>query len=258
MLAMLGEEGTADGEVTVPPTIQALLAARLDRLDPSERTVIERCSVVGKEFWLPAVAHLSPRPDEVGPALQRLVRKELVRPHRSTAFPREDTFRFRHILIQDAAYAGMPKELRAELHKGFADWLAGERSEFDEIVGYHLEQAYRYRSELGPLDPAAEQIGRRGGELLGAAGMRARGRFDMPAAVNLLERALTLLPTDHPRRSELRLALGDALIERDFEAAERTLGELIEDAAREGDRTTEWRARVTRGWMHVLNLKLET
>jgi class 3 adenylate cyclase/tetratricopeptide (TPR) repeat protein len=258
MLAMLGEDGGADGEVTVPPTIQALLAARLDRLDASERMVIERCSVVGKEFWLRAVMHLSPRQDEVAPALQRLVRKELIRPHRSTSFPREDTFRFRHILILDAAYAGMPKELRAELHEGFADWLAGERSEFDEIVGYHLEQAYRYRSELGPVDSEAEEIGRRAGELLGRAGMRARERFDMPAAVNLLERALALLPADDPRRSELRLALGDALIERDFDAAERTLGDLIADTEREGDGATEWRARVTRAWMHVLSHNLES
>ena len=125
MLAMLAENGAGEDEVSVPPTIQALLAARLDRLGDNERAVLERASVMGKEFWFGALAELVPEHIEVTAALARLVRKELIRPHRSIVFPAADTFRFRHQLIRDAAYAAMAKELRAELHERFARWLDG-------------------------------------------------------------------------------------------------------------------------------------
>ena len=140
-------------QITVPPTIHALLAARLDRLGRDERAVIERGSVEGKVFHRGAVAELSTEQlrASVWNNLQTLVRKELIRPDR-TDLPGEDAFRFRHLLIRDAAYEAMPKELRAELHERFADWLDQiGLAEQDEIVGYHLEQAYRYRtSSLRP------------------------------------------------------------------------------------------------------------
>ena len=142
-------------QITVPPTIHALLSARLDRLGRDERAVIERGSVEGKVFHRGAVAQLSTDDlrESVWNHLQTLVRKELIRPDR-TDLPGEDAFRFRHLLIRDAAYEAMPKELRAELHARFADWLeqigAEHLAERDEIIGYHLEQAYRYRTELAP------------------------------------------------------------------------------------------------------------
>jgi hypothetical protein len=252
MLAMLNEDNMGDGAITVPPTIQALLAARLDNLDLRERAAIERAAVVGKEFWLRAVADLASEPAEIAPALQLLVRKELIRPHRSKTFPREDAFRFRHILIRDAAYAAMPKELLAELHERFAAWLEGERSEIDEIVGYHLEQAYRYRGELGPLDEHGRELGRRAGERLAIAGERALARFDMPAAAKLPERALAVLPTDHARRNELRLSFADAVAQEDLERAARLLDELVLDVQRAGEVRLEWRARVAHAAIRVL------
>ena len=245
MLAMLTETGAADGDVPVPPTIHALLEARLDRLGDEERAVIERAAVIGKEFWLSALVELAPEPERVASALRLLVRKELVRPERSPTFPRDEAFRFRHMLIRDAAYGGLPKELRAELHERLASWLAGQRSEFDDLVGYHLEQAYRYRLELGPLDEHGRELGRRAGALLGAAGEHARERSDMPAAANLLGRALDVLPEDDPRRNRIRLGLGDALSASDFSAAAEVLGRLIDDASGAGDARLEWRARVT-------------
>jgi class 3 adenylate cyclase len=258
MLAMLSEDGAAETEVSVPPTIQALLAARLDRLGDQERIVIERASVIGKEFWSGALAELVPEQTQVGPALQLLVRKELIRPHRSSVFPAADAFRFRHQLIGDAAYAAMAKELRAELHERFADWLVDERSEFDEIVGYHLERAFRYRNELGPLDDDGHELGARAGSRLAAAGERALLRADMFAAANLLDRALVVLPPGHERRMELRFGLADALAEIDFEAAERVLGALIEDAVADANQGHEWRARLELGWIQNLNQRLST
>jgi class 3 adenylate cyclase/tetratricopeptide (TPR) repeat protein len=256
MLAMLAEDGAEEREVSVPPTIQALLAARLDRLGDNERAVIERASVMGKEFWSGALAQLAPEQVEVAPALALLVRKELIRPHRSSVFPSADAFRFRHQLIRDAAYAAMAKELRAELHERFADWLEGERSEFDEIVGYHLEQAFRYRSELGPLDDRGRELGSRAEARLAAAGRRALARADMPAAAGLLHRALVVLPTDDGRRTDLGLDLADALAEMDLEEAEKVLADVIEDCTAGGDRVHEWRARMLLGWIQLHNQQL--
>ena len=252
MAAMVAEGGYSAGLFSIPPTIHALLAARLDRLDGEERAAIERAAVCGKVFWLDAVADLSP-PDyrtRVGATLMSLVRKELIRPHRSTARP-DDAFRFAHVLIRDAAYAGIPKETRAALHEQFANWVAeneGERAaELEEIVGYHLEQAFRYREQLAPLDDDARRAGTRAGELLGDAGHRAFARGDMPAAVNLLARATALLDDDHPVRLQSLPELGSALMRTgDFARADEVLGESLRRAATAGDKRLELRTLIER------------
>jgi class 3 adenylate cyclase/tetratricopeptide (TPR) repeat protein len=231
MLAMVSENG--GGDIRVPPTIQALLAARLDRLPSPERAVIDRASVVGKEFWRGAVAEMAPT--DVRPAvaghLTALVRKELIRPGRSF-LPGEDAFRFRHLLIRDAAYDAMPKELRAELHERFAAWLDaqsdGRLVEVDEITGYHLEQAYRYRAELGPIDADARGLAARAGRRLVAAGRRAFARADMPAAATLLRRAAALLEPADPERLEMLPELVEATGEMgDLSAAREYVDEAL-------------------------------
>ena len=106
----------------------------------------------------------------VDQSLTALVRKDVIRPDRS-AFPDDDAFRFRHMLIRDAAYRSLPKESRAELHERFAAWLEqvaeSRMHELEEIVGYHLEQAHRCLAELGPLDADAEALANRGSKRLG-------------------------------------------------------------------------------------------
>ena len=237
-------------EASVPATIQALLAARLDRLAPEEKTVLSSASVVGKAFWWGAVSELVPeflRP-RVGSHLQTLVRKELIRPERST-LAGEDAFRFHHILIQEAAYRSLPKERRAELHQRFASWIernTGERiTEYEEVVGYHLEQAHRYRTELGPIDDAGRAVAVRGAERLAAAGRRAMGRGDMIAAANLLERASVLYPEDHRGRLEILPDLAEAHMEAgDLALAEEVLAEAVRRARIAGDRRLEAHAIV--------------
>jgi class 3 adenylate cyclase/tetratricopeptide (TPR) repeat protein len=235
--------------VAVPPTIQALIAARLDRLDDEERAVIERAAVVGRIFYRGAVTDLSPEPARpaVGGHLQALVRRELIRPH-SSEFD-DDTYRFRHLLIRDAAYDAMPKESRADLHERFAAWLesaVGERlREYEEIVGYHLEQAHRYRTELGPPDEHARSVGRRAGSLLGGAGLRAAARGDTTGALHLLSRAASLFPEHDPDRLRLLPDLAEALYEgAEFARAAPVADEAIELARRAGDRPAELRVRL--------------
>jgi DNA-binding SARP family transcriptional activator/class 3 adenylate cyclase len=268
MLSMLIDEGvlvrraggwkaTAEiATVRVPPTIQALLTARLDQLGADERTAIECASVVGKVFYESAVAELLP-PDArpgVSDALGSLMRKELIRPDRPSLSQR--TYRFRHILIRDAAYDSIPKEARTELHERFGRWLehaAGERStEYEEVLGYHLEQAYRYREELGSVDEAARAVAREAAERLGSAGRRALVRSDAPAGVNLISRAVALLPPDDPLRVELvpnvRVVQGAG---GNLAWADRVLTEAVEAAATSGDRRLAAHALVQRGLLRL-------
>jgi class 3 adenylate cyclase/tetratricopeptide (TPR) repeat protein len=199
MLAMAAE----DARVNVPPTLKALLAARLDQLDVAERRVLERGSVEGEIFHRGGVQALAPDEAEVTTRLAALVRRQLVRPHRAQ-IAGDDGYRFRHLLIRDAAYDALPKAVRADLHARFAGWL-GEHGhalvERDEVVGYHLEQAACYLGELG--QPNAD-IAERAALRLAAAGRRAGDRQDYQAALALLLRAVELLG---PLRLDLALEL---------------------------------------------------
>jgi class 3 adenylate cyclase/tetratricopeptide (TPR) repeat protein len=244
MVAMLAE---APGETAMPPTINALLAARLDRLAPLDRSILERASVLGKEFGRGGVAELSP-PEErnaVGTVLLSLTRRDLIEPGR-TPIPGDDGFRFRHALIRDAAYSGVPKAVRAGLHERAAV-LFESQGVAGELVGYHLEQTYRYRDELGAVDDATRAIGARAGELLGDAGRRAFAQEDMPAAINLLDRALRLSDPADPSRLELQRELSMALWwSGEIARAEALLDELIEAAAEAGDAGQQWSGLVER------------
>jgi tetratricopeptide (TPR) repeat protein len=229
MLAMVEESGAA--EVRVPPTIHALLAARVDQLPADERRALEHGAVEGQVFHRGAVEALAPDEPAVPARLMRLVRKELIRPTAAT-LPDDDAFRFRHLLIRDAAYEALPKASRAELHERFADWIelhGRDLVELDEVAGYHLEQAARYRAELG--DPAPV-LALRAAERLGDAGERAARRSDTAAARNLLDRAVALLPTDAPARLRLLPLLGHAChLAGDVAEADRILTEAVEGGA---------------------------
>ncbi|HJR44331.1 MAG TPA: adenylate/guanylate cyclase domain-containing protein [Actinomycetota bacterium] len=236
--------------LAIPPTIQTLVAARLDRLNSEEQAVVQRGSVVGKEFWWGAISELSNeelRPT-LGHYLQSLVRKELIQPTQSLFFG-EDAFRFGHIMIRDAAYQGMQKQLRADLHEAFAHWLetkVGDRLlEYEEILGYHLEHAYLFRQELGGTGDEIQDLGSRAAAILASAGQRALAKADAPAAANLLERAAKLLPLKDTTRLELSLQLTDALRElgefkRGVEITEQTF--RVSEAI--GDRRLAGRARL--------------
>ena len=215
LVRMLVDEPSA---LSVPPTIHALLAARLDRLDPAERAVVEAAAVVGRSFGGGAVLELGRGDDrsELDRHLGALVHKDLIQPD-GGRFAGEETFSFKHMLVRDVAYQGILKEVRADFHERFADWLeqaAGERtSEYEEILGYHLERAYRYLTELGPIDERGRELAARAAARLGSSGRRALARGDIPPAVNLLERAVSLLDDDDPARRDLTLKLGIALAE---------------------------------------------
>jgi class 3 adenylate cyclase len=261
LVAMLVDEGVLRREnggwraadelhtVSVPPSISALVAARLDHLEPLERDLIGRAAVVGKIFQRSAVAELSPpeRREELGPRLMTLVRKELVRPDRS-ATTGDEAFRFRHLLVRDAAYASLTKEQRADLHARFADWLeriAGDRLlEYEEVIGYHLEQAHAYRSELGLTDELTRLLAERATTRLRAAGKRALARNDRHAAVNLLARSAALASDERERTVLLLDVAESSSVTGDIAGADRRYAEAREAARRTGDEVLRMRAEL--------------
>jgi tetratricopeptide (TPR) repeat protein len=238
------------GAIVVPPTIHALLSSRLDRLGAMDRVVAERGAVIGQVFFRGAVEELSP--DEVrqhvGTSLESLTRRELIQPQEST-FAGQETHRFTHVLIREAAYHGLLKRTRADLHVRFIDWLervAPDRVlEFEEIRGYHLEQAFLTLQQLAPSDDQVWRIGVRGSGYLSSAGRRALARGDIPAAANLLRRAAALLPPGHAERPRLRLDAAEALTEQGaFDEARAMHDAAIEEAHELSDRVLEATAQI--------------
>lgn len=238
MLALVAQDGNGGSETVVPPTIKALLAARLDRLPLEERAVAEHASVEGRLFHRGAISALasdSIRP-RLGASLMSLVRKQFTRPDRAE-FPGDDAFRFAHILVRDTVYESTSKALRAELHERFADWLeAKARGSDDEVVAYHVEQAHRYRTELWPGDERARALAIRAAKKLAVAGERAFARTDMPAAADLFGRAWRLFEDDDPVRLQLGIDLAVALgLSGEHAAADAVLAEVRDRAERLGD-----------------------
>jgi class 3 adenylate cyclase/tetratricopeptide (TPR) repeat protein len=246
MLVLARQSGS--GDVTVPPSIQALLVARLDQLDPSERHVLERGAVEGEVFHRGAVAALGRAETRLDDSLTALVRKDLLRPEQPQLVG-EDGYRFRHLLIRDAAYEALPKATRAELHELFASWLERHGAalvELDEIVGYHLEQAVRYRRELGPVSDEHRETAARAGELLARAGRRAHDRGDPAAAIVLFERAEQLLPEPSPAHVMATLARGRCLGETgvDWGTSRIVLEKALGEAERLNREDLVLRARI--------------
>jgi class 3 adenylate cyclase len=236
-------------DVVLPPSIEALLAARLDRLEPVELAVLQRAAVIGRIFSWAAVRAISPERDQgaVAAALEALMRKEVLF-HDAQALSGADAYRFGHILVRDAAYKGLPKETRAELHERAATFLeesTGDRAaEYEEIIGYHLEQAFGFRSELGPANETFAELRERARHRLASAGDRALQRGDLPAALNLLRRSAALA-AGVSDRAELLVRVGALLVQLGLLAeAEALLEQALEDARADGDELREAQAEV--------------
>jgi predicted ATPase/class 3 adenylate cyclase len=254
LLAMHAEHGE---ELGVPPTVQAVLAARIDRLPPVERTVVQQAAVQGRVFSRRALAELvdeqdRPRLDQTLAALER---RELIRPD-PHAFGADDGVRFAHGLVRDAAYQFLPKATRSRLHERLAGWLertANQRlAELEEVVGYHLEQAYHYRTELGPVGARERALGTGAARRLDSSGRRALGRSDLPAAIKLLERAAALLSHDDRGRTELLPCLGAALTEAGrLSEADQVLQEAVDCARLHGDDRLEGHAVVEQLFLRI-------
>ncbi len=233
LLAFHSGDVPGHDDVPLPPTIQALLSARLDRLGPGERACLDSAAIIGKEFWVDPVLDLLP--EEARPTARRhfraLAGKQLVSPGPSSVS--EEAFRFAHVLIQESTYRSISKARRAALHESVGRWLErrmDEMSTAEETIGFHLERAYRYRLELGPIDAEGDEIRSRAAKHLAGAGRAAFARSDAGAALGLLTRAAALLDDAEPRRLELSVRIAEASVEcGDFELAGKLTTEVLAD-----------------------------
>jgi class 3 adenylate cyclase len=240
LVAWAAEGGDLDA---IPTSLNALLGSRLDRLRGQARDALERGAVEGELFHEGTVVELSDveaRPAVPG-ELGELARKDLIRMAAAGLVAGGAAYRFKHVLVREAAYRATSKRLRAVLHERFAGWLesaVGERvGEYEAILGYHLEQAYRYRSELGLLDDDTRALGERAAGFLAAAGRRAKERSDSHASVNLLERALAIGLADPRQRVLTQLQLVEALTGAGrYSERPALVAEALATAAQIGDR----------------------
>ena len=249
MVSMLVDDGLLEGSegrwkatreltsLSVPPTIQALLSARLDRLTNEEREVVGVAAVMGQEFAPQAVGEIVGT--TVDDALDRLTKKQLLAAA-DTEFAERRTYSFRHLLVRDTAYEHLPKMTRATIHERYADWLVtalGDRiAEYDEIVGYHLEQAHAYQSQVAGLSGSRPDLAGRAAERLAEGGRRALARQDATAAVKLLSRAADLLSEDDEARLNVLSDLGRALFESgNYAPAMRAFEEAVDLGDKLGD-----------------------
>jgi DNA-binding SARP family transcriptional activator len=239
-LLALAQEAPDVSLESAPPSVEALIGSRLDRLEGRELDVIRRASVVGRRFSYEELADLSPDEPPEGP-LAELERRRLV--HRVDD---GGLYRFHHVLVRDVAYRGIPKAERAVLHEQAGKSL-DRRDGVDELVGYHFEQAFQYVTQLARANDRARELAVAGGERLGHAGIRAWKRSDTPAAVNLLGRATALLPGALVERRQLLCELGVALrTSGDLRAAEDALAEAMDESVAAGDKRLELRAAIER------------
>ncbi|HUF59070.1 MAG TPA: adenylate/guanylate cyclase domain-containing protein [Actinomycetota bacterium] len=238
--------GASDGEVEIPSTVQALLAARVDALDAPARTILEHASVEGRRFRIAAVRALGDVPAET--ALDRglltLERRGLIDAEDEAA----GRWRFAHALIAETAYRGISKELRAALHERLAAWLLSEdagQPDVDESAARHLERAFHLREELGIRDESSRALAEQAGLLFADAGSRAFAGVDLIAARDLLGRAARLLPTESSRRLDLLPSLGVALTETGRpDETEALLVTAMDQARSAGSEGAALRARI--------------
>jgi predicted ATPase len=248
LAAFAAEQRGVEPAGAIPPSLRSLLAARLDRLGPGERAALECAAVVGHDFPAGAVAELLPPEGRatVERHLRALTDRGLVEDHRVQGLP-EHGYRFRHVLIQEAAYRSLPKSRRAELHERLATWLEREltRPTEDEIIGYHLEKAHGYTRELGGDPGETRALAARAGARLATAGEAALARNDLPAGTKLLAVATELLEVAGEPRLDLLADLGTALFPLgELREALAVLERAVEAADAAGEPGVEWRARL--------------
>jgi class 3 adenylate cyclase/tetratricopeptide (TPR) repeat protein len=206
---------TPGAVVPFPASVQALIAARLDTLEPDAKSLLADAAVIGKVFWAGAVAAMGERdPQQVTSILRELSRKELVRPSRQSSMAGEAEYAFWHVLARDVAYKQLPRASRANRHVAAASWIESrvpDRVEdLADVLAYHYTAALDLATAAGHGDRAA-QLQAPTLRFLILAGERALG-LDTAAALASFERALALTPEGHPQRAAALARFGEAAL----------------------------------------------
>jgi class 3 adenylate cyclase len=236
---MLTEDG-AGGIGRIPDTLQALIAARIDRLAPDAKALLQRAAVIGRVFWRGAIERLSPELEDLEQPLDDLRLREFVLDEPRSSIRGETAYKFKHVLIREVAYGGLSKSARAEHHRRFAEWLkehAGD--ELLEIRAYHLDHATALLAELDGSAPV--ELQREAAEALTEAGLRAFAREDNRTARKHFVRSVELEPSLRRRYLAARAAVRLS----DLPAVSREMEEVLAAAIEAKDGWTQGRALVT-------------
>ncbi|MGZ4393824.1 MAG: ATP-binding protein [Gaiellaceae bacterium] len=233
-IRMLVQDDGDDLSSRIPDTLQALIAARIDRLEPDEKLLLQRAAVIGRTFWANSIRELLPDELDVPALLDDLLLRDFIISEQRSSITGEEAFRFKHVLIKEVAYSGLAKSSRADLHRRFAAWLHGRvGEELTEIRGYHLDQACRMLAELDGAPPA--DLASETAAVLESAGRRALAREANASARKLLLRSVELEPSLERRYNAARAAWKLS----DFPSTYAEMEEICTDAAQAGDRRIE-------------------
>ena len=233
-IRMLVQEDGAVPSSRIPDTLQALIAARIDRLRPDEKLLLQHAAVIGRTFWAHAVADLLSDEADVPALLDDLLLRDFIVREQRSSISGEEAYRFKHVLIREVAYSGLAKSSRAELHRRFAAWLHGRvGEELIEIRAYHLDQACRMLAELDGAPPA--DLASETAAVLESAGRRALAREANASARKLLLRSVELEPTLERRYNSARAAWKLS----DFLSTYAEMEAICADAADAGNRRIE-------------------
>ncbi|MGH2627449.1 MAG: ATP-binding protein, partial [Anaerolineales bacterium] len=196
--------GRIPGEITLPDTIQAVIAARIDHLPLGEKAVLQKSAVIGRTFWLGALRSLSGDTD-VGDAIEALERKEFIQDGRQPALPGEREYSFKHVLIHEVAYGSLPRGARGRMHQQVGEWLERASrprlSEALDLLAHHFQEAATLTG--------SEQSRRRAGTYLRQAAESAYRRYALDQAMSYAQAALALGEIEDPPAVEE--LLGDVL-----------------------------------------------
>jgi tetratricopeptide (TPR) repeat protein len=215
---MLTERGDAE-ELPLPETVQGIIAARLDALPAEEKSMLQTAAVMGKVFWLAAVAQASSLDRrEAELLLHSLERKDFVQRARRSSVAEEAEYSFLHVLVRDVAYGQIPRSQRAEQHGLAAEWIGslGRTEDHAEMLAHHYWSALELRRAASqPIDPAFAE---RALASFSNAGDRALSLNAYASAAGFYQSALDLARAASPERAQLLLHLGRTrLIGGDFD-----------------------------------------
>jgi DNA-binding SARP family transcriptional activator len=217
-----------DGDdLDVPPSVHGIIAARLDALSPAEKDLLQSAAVLGKVFWVGALASMSGTVrSEAEERLHTLERKEFVRRERRSSVAGESEYAFRHVLVRDVAYGQIPRAARSARHRKAAEWIEGltrDRDDHVELLAEHYGQALELARASGDTDDLAARARRAFRE----AGDRLFGLNVFANAMRWYARALELWPERDHERPRLLLRLGQSLRQAEADS-EEVLGDARE------------------------------
>jgi class 3 adenylate cyclase len=233
---MLAERGDAD-ELALPETVQGIIAARLDGLEPDEKALLQDAAVVGKVFWAGALAQMDGRDrSAVESSLHALARKEFVRRQRRPSVEGESEYSFLHLLVRDVAYGQIPRAARSDKHQAVAEWMTslGRAEDHAEMLAHHYLHGLEYAQAAGSVDPELQERAR---HALRSAGDRAFGLNAFAGAARFYGSALDLWPPEDAERAQVLFRLGAARF-RGEQAGLAELEEARDALLHHGDRET--------------------